>query len=88
MTDHGGDVYIVNYDPSKLQLLSCAAQAGAGGIQAGPIPGTALSVVSNASGKLVILYNKQTGIDWTGVITVLRFKALQNGTAAISADRV
>jgi hypothetical protein len=89
MADNDGDVFIINYDPAKMQLLTCAAQAGdGGGISNGPIPDTPLSAVSNSSGQLIIIFTKQAGMSWTGTITTLKFKTLQNGTAAITVDRI
>jgi len=78
----------INYDPAKLQLVNAAEQGGGAYAAAGAIPGTGITIVNVSSGTLVLTFEKPIppGKAWTGVITVLKFKALASGATAISVE--
>jgi len=78
----------INYDPAKLQLVNIAEQAGGAYAAAGAIPGTRITVSAASPGSVSLLFNTSIpqGKAWSGVITILRFKALASGATAISVE--
>ena len=77
--DLTGQAFVLTYDPNILELLDFAAQTGAHSLEGGEIPGTQLETLSHADGELVFTYGKDIpmGQEWFGVITMLKFEALQ-----------
>jgi len=83
-----GMAITVVYDPVKLQLMNAAEQTYGEYATTGAIPGTGITIVSVSPGTLVMAFEKSIppGKTWSGVITVLKFKALASGIAAISVE--
>lgn len=86
ITSFTNQIYTLTYDPAKLQLLDFAAQMDGESISAGQVAGTALTIISHSNGELSFTFDKgiPDGKAWSGVITVLRFKALGSGNTGIS----
>ena len=78
----------VTYDPAMLELIDIAEQAHGAHTTAGAIPGTGITVTSAAPSEVVLVCTRgiPTGRAWSGTITVLKFKALATGTAAVSVE--
>jgi alpha-tubulin suppressor-like RCC1 family protein len=81
-----GKIYTINYVPARLQLLDFAAQTASPNIAAGAVAGTPLTIVSHANGvlKFTVDRNIPSGYSWSGVLTMLQFRALGNGATVIS----
>ena len=77
----------ISYDPAKLQLMDVAAQANSAYTTAGAIPGTGITVTSASPGEAELEFDMSIpqGKAWSGVLTVLKFKALASGDATITA---
>ena len=75
----------VLYDPVILQLVTAAEQAVGAYTTAGAIPGTGITVTNASPGILKLSFNMDItqGMVWSGVITILKFKALTTGTTFI-----
>jgi hypothetical protein len=84
-----GTEFTITYDTTALQLMDFAAQTGDLTITASQttILGTSLKLKSHSSGKLVFeVVNKTipTGKVWSGVLTLLKFKAKKTGSTSIT----
>jgi hypothetical protein len=83
-----GTTYTVTYDPSKLELQDFAAQAKRGQTTPGAAVGTGLTLVSHNNGALTFTVQKaiQSGYTWSGVLTILKFKALSTGSSTLQVS--
>lgn len=81
-----GTTYIITYDASALQLLDFAAQLGTGSTVAGPIDDTSLTIISHSGGKIIFQFSNEVpeGYVWSGVISILRFKALKTTSTILN----
>jgi alpha-tubulin suppressor-like RCC1 family protein len=81
--------YTLEYDPAMLQLLDFAAQTPHPDTAAGPVPGTPLEILSHANGVLTFTVDRAvpSGFTWGGVLTVLQFRAQENGQTEITASQ-
>ena len=80
-----GTAITIEYDPAALQLIDPAAQAGGAPAPAGSrIPSTSLTLGSLASGQAVLLYDGPAVLGYTGILTVLKFEALQSGITSVT----
>ncbi|MDR1157072.1 MAG: S8 family serine peptidase [Oscillospiraceae bacterium] len=81
----GGVTYTVTYDPSKLELQDFAAQAKRAITTPGTVAGTGLTIVSHSNGVLTFTVQKTipSGRKWSGVLTVLKFRALSTGSSSL-----
>lgn len=86
ISSFSGVVITVTYDDEKLQLMDAASQMHESYINTGPIPGTGITITSTTPGQIQLTFDKAipAGKWWSGVVTVLSFSALTNGTANIS----
>jgi len=82
------NVYTFTYDATVLSLKDFAAQIGMGSVQSGEIAQTDLEIISLTNGTITFRVNKAipSGKSWSGVITVLRFQALQSGITTLSVE--
>jgi hypothetical protein len=85
VTSFSGTTYAVTYDSSKLTLQDFAAQTKQGKTTPGAVAGTGLTIVSHSGGVLTFTVQKtiQSGYKWSGVLTVLKFKALSTGSSSL-----
>jgi len=83
-----GEEISVTYDPNELQLINVADQLYDAHTAAGAIPGTGITItsVSPSSLKLTFEATILSGKTWSGVITILKFKALITGTATMIVE--
>ena len=88
ITSFTGKTVTVTYDPTKLQLLNAAEQVYGAHTATGAIPGTGLTITANSPGALEFELSAaiQQGDAWAGVITIVKFKALANGTTVIKVE--
>jgi len=88
----GGETFKITYDPVQVQLLDFAAQTQGLDVGVGLVPGTDLEILSHntLTGELTFRINKPIPPSYpvTGVITLLKFKALQTVTASITVELV
>jgi len=78
-------VFTITYDPAQLQLVDFAAQTSANDTAVGVIPSADIEILSH-SGGVITFTRSQTvpsGKVWSGVLTVMKFKALGTGTVSI-----
>jgi hypothetical protein len=82
--------FTIQYDPSKLQLVDFAAQTRGTDTSAGKIAGTDLEILSvdTVNGMVTFRVNRTLlpGRKWSGVLTVIRFKALVTDVAAVTFE--
>jgi predicted MarR family transcription regulator len=80
-----GTTYTITYDSSKLELQDFAAQTKQGKTTTGTVTGTGLTIVSHSNGVLTFTVQKtiSSGRKWSGVLTVLKFKALSTGSSSL-----
>lgn len=73
-----GETFTLTYNPDELQLLDFAAQTGNGSTAPGLVINTPLTIVSHSSGEIVFQFAKSIPADyaWSGVMSLLKFKAL------------
>jgi hypothetical protein len=83
-----GTTYTVTYDSSKLTLQDFAAQTKQGTTAPGAVAGTDLTIVSHSGGVLTFTVQKTipSGYMWSGVLTVLQFKALSTGSSSLQVS--
>jgi len=80
-----GKTFTITYDHTKLQLMNAAAQLNNTYTTMGAIPGTKLTVTQISPGSLTIHFSPETpsGKTWTGIATILKFKALTTGQTSV-----
>jgi hypothetical protein len=85
MDTFAGKTIAVSYDPTALQLTDFAAQTPQKDTATGAIAGTDVTVISHSNGKIAMQFGKTipSGQSWSGVITILEFKALKTGSTQI-----
>jgi hypothetical protein len=85
VSSFSGTTYTVTYDASKLKLQDFAAQTKQGKTTPGAVTGTGLTIVSHSNGVLTFTVQKtiSSGYKWSGVLTVLKFKAKSTGSSAL-----
>jgi Alpha-tubulin suppressor and related RCC1 domain-containing proteins len=83
-----GKTITVSYGAGDLQLLDAAAQVYGAQTGTAAISGTGITVTGTGSGTLSFTFARDIpqGEEWSGVITVLRFKGLRTCTAAVSVS--
>jgi hypothetical protein len=88
ITSFAGKTITVSYSQSALQFLDAAAQIQGANVSAGPIPGTGITIASVSPGIIKITFSKSipSGKAWSGVVTVMKFKALASGATQISVS--
>ena len=66
-------------------LMDFAAQTWEVDLQTGPILDTDIEIleIGNASVRFKILKDVPSGYSWSGIITILKFKGLSDGTGFI-----
>lgn len=81
-----GQVITIEYDPTMLTLVDVAAQTQGKHTTPGAIPNTELQITSTASGEISFTMDKNIPLNqyWTGVITLLKFEAIETGDTVIS----
>jgi hypothetical protein len=85
VSSFSGTTYTVTYDASKLELQDFAAQTKQGKTAPGAVTGTGLTIVSHSNGVLTFTVQKtiSSGYKWSGVLTVLKFRALSTGSNSL-----
>ena len=80
--------FSLSYDPAEMQLLDFAAHIGSNRTTNGLIPGTPITIISHTNGEVVFSYNKAVpgGYEWTGVLTIVKFKAIKNGVTRLRSE--
>jgi len=88
ITSFAGMTITVTYDPAALQLVDFAAQAGGNTTTVGAVAGTPLTIVSHTGGALTFTVNTTilSGYTWSGVLTVLHFRALTSGSTEVTVQ--
>ena len=83
-----GKAITIRYDPKELQLMDAAEHVYGTYNTPGAIPGTGITVTSITPGALELAFEKfiLSGSTWSGVITVIKFKALTSGTVFVSVE--
>lgn len=81
-----GITVIMEYDPTELQLENIAEQAYSAWTTPGTVPGTDISITVALPGQICLEIDRNipSGKVWSGVITVLKFKALTTGESTLS----
>jgi hypothetical protein len=85
-----GEQITIKYDAARLELLDFAAQTTAANLNAGAVAETDLQIVSHtisgANSQIVFKSNKTiaSGKEWSGMITLLSFKAKSTGGTTVS----
>jgi hypothetical protein len=85
VSSFGGTTYTLTYDSSKLELQDFAAQTKRAITTPGTVTGTGLTIVSHSNGVLTFTAQKTipNGRKWSGVLTVLKFRALSTGSSSL-----
>lgn len=80
-------VYTISYDTDMLELVDAAVQAYGLNINPGRIYGTGITIVNVSNGVIEFTVDKTIpeGKLWSGVVTILKFKAIGDGTTTVSA---
>ena len=88
MATFAGRTITLTYDPAKLQLIDVAAQAHGKFTANGSIPETGVTITAISPGRVSLTFDQTipSGKLWSGVITVLEFKALATGSATVSVS--
>jgi hypothetical protein len=78
----------LTYEADKLELMDFAVQTGKHHISAGQVADTGITIISAAPGELVFTVDKDitSGKLWSGVVTVLKLKAISSGNTIISVE--
>jgi alpha-tubulin suppressor-like RCC1 family protein len=81
-----GMTVMMEYDPTELQLENIAEQAYSAWTTPGTVPGTDISITGALPGQICLEIDRDipSGKVWSGVITVLKFKALTTGESTLS----
>jgi len=91
ITSFSGIVYKITYNPAQVDLVDFAAQTSILNVSVGIVPDTDLEIVSYSAstGILTFKVNKTiaSGSMWSGVVTILRFKAKTTGSTTVSFDK-
>jgi hypothetical protein len=85
VSSFSGSTYTITYDSTKLTLQDFAAQTKQNATTPGAVTGTGFTIVSHSSGVLTFTVQKTilSGYKWSGVLTVLKFKALTTGNSTL-----
>ena len=86
ITDFAGTTMTIEYNAARLQLITVAAQVHGTYITVGEIPGTGIMIANASQGSISLVFSKTipVGEIWSGLITVLEFRALTTGATSIS----
>jgi hypothetical protein len=88
VTSFDGKVFKIIYDPLELTLVDFAAQTPELNLAAGIVPNTDLQILAHIpqSGILIFQVNKSIPLyqSWSGMITIIKFKAKITATTSIS----
>jgi len=81
--------YTLEYNEAELCLIDFAAQTAKLDIGVGPVDGTSLTIVATSYCKLSFTANIDvpSGRQWSGMLTILCFKALGNGSTTIKISQ-
>jgi len=81
-----GRAITVTFDPSRLELRDIAEQAPGAHTSVGAIPGTGVTVTSASPGRITLSFSTAIpdGKAWSGVVTILNFRALATGATTIT----
>ena len=81
-----GKTFTLEYNAAELSLIDFATQTSEKNVITGTVSGTPLTILSHSNGVLTFSVDKllPAGYTWSGIVTLLSFKALQNGTTEIS----
>jgi len=81
-----GKTITVTYDPSRLELRNIAEQAYGSHTSVGAIPGTGVTVTSVTPGGIALTFSTPIpdGKSWSGVVTMLNFRALATGITTLT----
>lgn len=86
ITSFDGSEMELIFKTNELELLDFAVQSRNRAVTVGMIEGTGLEIISIGNGRVVFRLSQDigSGRTWSGVITVLEFRALTTGTTAIN----
>ena len=84
------EYYSITYPSNNLQLIDYAAQFYNSSSDPSAVYQSGIVFMSNSSGKLDFRFNKQIDQSktWSGIITILKFKALTNGSCVVILNRL
>jgi hypothetical protein len=82
-TDIGAKTFTITYDASLLKLITAAKQAPTPQTAAGNIPSTDISILSHSNGVLTIQVKRPAINAYTGMVTILSFEGIADGTAEV-----
>jgi len=88
VSSFAGKAVTITYDQAALRLVTLAEQAYGEHKAAGGIPGTGITVTSVSPGCATLEFEAHVpqGALWTGIISVMRFEALANGTTEVHIE--
>ena len=85
-------IFRIRYNPAQVELVDFAAQTQGLIINAGLVQGTDLEILyhNTITGELIFKVNKSVppGQPWSGVVTMLRFKAKITGNTTIFFEQL
>ena len=83
-----GKAVTVTYDQTALNLKTIAEQKYGEYTSTGTIPGTGITVTSASPGNITFTFDATIpqGGTWSGIITVIKFEALKNGSATVYVE--
>ena len=85
--DEGSRIpFTLTYDETYLLLNDFATQTSLKDISAGPVLGTPINILYHTNGAIVftIDLNIPTGGEWSGIVTFMKFTALNTGMTSIT----
>jgi len=83
-----GKAITITYDQTALELWTVAEQVYGKHVSAGVVPGSTITVVSISPGVAILTFDAaipQGGV-WSGVVSILKFKALTNGATTVHIE--
>ena len=88
ITSFYGTPVLVEYDATKLQLIAITEHVYEANMDIGSIPNTNITVTAISPGSISLSYDKAIpqGKAWSGVITILKFKAIASGITTVNVS--
>ncbi len=83
-----GKTFTLTYDSSDLEPIDLCAFTDAKETGTGDIPGAGITITNVSAGTIVMTVDKTVpaGKQWSGVINVIKFKALITGETTVTAE--
>lgn len=85
LSNFADKTFTISYDPDKIEIIDLYALTPEVDMELGVINGTDIEVISISNEKIEFKINKSIAENesWTGIITIIKFKALESSDTTI-----